>query len=247
MDYPYFSDQSFFQLLSDAIHFAKISRETSDEYESQRFSRASIVNSMLTIESAANCCISALDGPKKFLDDIEKLPSFSKFDMFSKFRESDYIDRGNHNYQKVAELKKVRDSSVHPKKLTVPVELSLDHEKYKDLVELGLSFDASPMPQTKIDKSSMFWFSRDAEAALDSIFRFYDYYFTDILQLKEEEVLELLGNSLFLSEDYCMLFQQQYLEKELEYVTSIGIKQKFINLKCMRQINVPWPLTKPSN
>ncbi|MDP4531199.1 hypothetical protein Q9252_03525 [Marinobacter salarius] len=247
MDYPYFSDQSFFQLLSDAIHYAKLSRNTSDQYDSQRFSRASIMNSMLTIESAANCCISSISGPSKFLGDIEKLASFTKFDIFSKFLESEYIDRGNHKYQKVAELKRIRDSSVHPKKIKIPVDLSLDHDKYEDLVLLELSFDSSPMPHTKIDKSSMFWFSRDAESALEAIFGFYDYYFVDILKLKHEEVLGLLGNSLFLGGNYCMLFHQQYLEKELEYVESIGIKQKFINLKCMRQINVPWPLTKPSN
>jgi len=246
VNYPYFSDQSFFQLLSDAIHFAKISKETSDQYESQRFSRGSIINSILTIESAANCCLSSLGGPSKFLDDVEKLSSFTKLDLFSKFRESDYIDRGNHIFQKVFELKKIRDSAVHPKKIKIPVELSLDHEKYDDLVELGLSFDASPLPATKIDKSSMFWFTRDAEAALESIFAFYDYYFIDILKLKHEEVLGLLGNSVFLKEDYCMLFHQQYLEKELEYVSSLGIEQKFMDLKCMRQLNVPWPLTKPS-
>lgn len=242
MDYPYFSDQSFFQLLSDAIHFEMLSKETSDQYESQRFARASIINSILTIESAANCCISSIAGPSRFLDDIEKLSSFSKFDIFSKFRESDYIDRGNHKYQKVAELKKVRDASVHPKKIKIPVELSLDHEKYENLVELEFSFDASPMPQTNIDKSSMFWFSKDAQAALEAILEFYDYYFIDILKLKHEEVLGVLGNSLFLKEDYCMLFHQQFLERELKYVASLGIKQKFINLKCMRQLNVPWPL-----
>ena len=247
MDYPYFSDQSFFQLLSDAIHFEMLSKETSDQYESQRFSRSSIINSILTIESAANCCVSSIGGPPKVLDDIEKLPSFSKFDIFSKFRESNYIDRGNHKYQKVAELKKIRDSSVHPKKIKIPVELSLDHEKHDDLVELGLGFDASPMPQTKIDKSSMFWFSRDAKAALEAIFEFYDYYFIDILKLTHEEILGVLGNSLFLKDDYCMLFHQQFLERELEYVASLGINQNFINLKCMRQLNVPWPLTKPSN
>ena len=170
MNYPHFSDQSFFQLLSDAIHFAKLSKETSDQYESQRFSRGSILNSILTIESAANCCLASLSGPSKFIDDVEKLTSFSKYDIFSKFRESEYIDRGHHIFQKVAELKKIRDSLVHPKKIKIPVELSLDHEKYDDLVELGLSFDASPLPATKIDKSSMFWFSNDAEAALSAIF-----------------------------------------------------------------------------
>lgn len=151
------------------------------------------------------------------------------------------------NIKKVAELKKVRDASVHPKKIKIPVELSLDHEKHEDLVELGLGYDASPMPQTKIDKSSMFWFSGDAKAALEAVLEFYDYYFIDILKLKHEKILGLLGNSLFLKENCCVLFHQQFLKKELEYVASIGINQNFINLECMRQISVPWPLTTSSS
>lgn len=239
MQYPYLSNQSFFQLLSDAIHFAKKAKSTDGQYESHRYSRASIINSILTIESAANCCLSSIDGPPKFLDDVEKLNSFSKFDMFSKFRDSDFIDRGKHQYQKVAELKKIRDSLVHPKKIKIPVELSLDHEKFENLVELGLSLDASPMPTTKIDKSPMFWLPKDAESALESIFEFYDYYFIELLKLKNEEILGLLGNLLVLADEKGMLFQQQDLGHELEYVESIGIKQKFLNLGCLPQIGIP--------
>ena len=41
---------------------------------------------------------------------------------------------------------------MHPKKIKVPVEVSLDHESYNDFVEVEISFNTSPLSATKIDK-----------------------------------------------------------------------------------------------
>lgn len=237
MNLPYFYEQSFFQLLSDAIHFLKLAKTTSGVYQSQRFARASIINSTLTIESAANCCLSKVKGTKSFIADIDRLTPFSKFDLFSKLHESDYIDRGSHITQKVIELKKIRDLAVHPKKLKIPIEVSLDNDKYESLIEMGVNFDASPLPATKIDKSSMFWFAKDAETALSTIFDFYDYYFMDLLKLKHNEVLGMLGSGIIYGKGKFILFHQQELQSDLSYADSIGIKQRFINLNSLSQLN----------
>lgn len=241
MSKPYLSDQSFIQLISDAIYFYKASVKTEDKYETHRFSRASILNSTLTLEAAANCCLYHIDGSNKFINEMEKTTSFAKFDVFAKFHKNKFIDRGCHKFQQVAELKKVRDSFVHPKKIKIPVDFSIDERKYKDFTELGISFEGNPHPTTKIDKSSMFWFSNDAKSALTAIFSFYDYYFIELLEIEHKEILGLLGNAIFTDNKSCWVFHPQSLENDLYYLDNMGIKQNFIELKSVPIINTVNP------
>lgn len=73
---PYLSNQSFLQLLSDAIHFAKLSKEAGENYQSQRFARTSILHSIMSIEAAANACIANIDGAYNFTNDIDNYLQF---------------------------------------------------------------------------------------------------------------------------------------------------------------------------
>lgn len=240
--FPYYSEQSFMQLLSDAIYFYKASVETDHKYDIQRFSRSSIVNSILSIEAAANCCLYQLKSSKPFTEEIEKTTSFAKLDLFVKIQNEKFIDRGCSQYQKVKELKKIRDSLVHPKKLKIPVKLSLDNGKNENYANLGINFDIEQYPATQIHKSPAFWFSGDAKAALEAIFEFYSYYFIDLLNLKHEEVLGLLGSGIFMNDDNFISFHAKPLIDDLAYLDTIGIKNRFIDLKSVPQLNTPQPL-----
>lgn len=237
MTTTYHSDQSFLQLVSDAIYFYKASVETTNKYDTQRFSRSSILNSTLSIEAAANCCLHHINGSKQFIDEVEKTTTFAKLDLFALSYSKKKIDRGCFHYQKVAELKKVRDSFVHPKKLRIPVELSIDEEKHEDFIELGLNFEGNPYPATKIDRSSMFWFSNDAKSALESIFDFYGYFFVDLLELKPEEILGVLGNAIVLSNESYFTFHPRSLTEDLLYLKKIGIENRVIHLESVPQVN----------
>jgi len=210
--------------------FFRASDEASDRYDTQRFARASILNSTLTLESAANICLQHLGFSKQFINDIEKTTSFAKLDLFAQIHSGKSIDRGNVKYQKVAELKRIRDSFVHPKKFKVPIEFFVNEEKYLDLTEVKIEIEANPYTATKIDKSSMLWFANDAREALESVLGFYDYYFINLLELDSKEILGLLGNSIFFKKDDFFLFHPESLEVDFTYLSSIGINQDFIHL-----------------
>ncbi|NOZ83998.1 MAG: hypothetical protein GXP60_04200 [Epsilonproteobacteria bacterium] len=237
MSNSYYSDQAFMQLISDAIYYYKKSIETKDKFESQRFARTSILNSILTLEAAANCCIYHIDSSKRFINDIEKTTSFAKLDIFAKIHNEKFIDRSSSNYQRVSELKKVRDSFVHPKKIKVPVKFSVDENKYEKFYELGITFKENPHSSTKIDKSSTFWFSADAKSALESIFNFYDYYFIELLELEHIQVLGLLADVISVDGKENFIFHEESLERGLSYLGDIGIAQKFIKLEAVPKIN----------
>lgn len=77
--------------------------------------RASVISSLLTLECSANCCIEALPWSRRLRDEIDKLPSLSKLDLFVKHLDSSKsIDRGAFAVQGVEELKGLRDHYVHP-------------------------------------------------------------------------------------------------------------------------------------
>lgn len=117
----------------------------------------------------------------------------------------------------------------------------VDRQNYQDLVEINVLLEASQLSATKIDKSSMFWVTRDAETALHVIFTFYDYFFIDVLKLGHTQILGLLGSSLVLKPDHSYIFHQQDIGSELQYVKDLGITQKFLNLGSLKTLNVPYP------
>ncbi|CAK1748588.1 HEPN AbiU2-like domain-containing protein [Vibrio crassostreae] len=240
MSYPHLSEQSFVQLISDAIHFYKMSIETDDPYESQRFSRSSILYSTLSLESAANCCLYSLQSSRNFINDLEKTTAFAKLDLFAQISENKHIDRSRVEFQRVSELKKVRDSFVHPKKVKIPLEFSVN-DMEGDFRELGLHFEANPMKGTGIDRSSMFWFSSDAKSALSAVFSFFEYYFVTLLNHDSKTVMALLSDAVHINEENAFLFHNKALEKDLMFLKQQKIKQTFLNLGEYKQLNVIAP------
>jgi len=116
----YYHLRSFEDLLYDAVMLSYMTHDidfNSDEHGYQfALIRASIIDSILLLECAANCCISSLGLSGQFLNDIDKLPFPSKFEYFLKqFQPKVKFDRGCKEIQCIVELKTIRDSYVHPK------------------------------------------------------------------------------------------------------------------------------------
>ena len=240
MDDFYHYDRSFIQLISDAILFYKTSEEFNDIYKGQSFARASILNSVLSLEAAANNCLYEIKAPKQFTNDFERTTTFCKFDFYAKAHKGKFIDRGCHAFQGVSKLKTLRDSTVHPKNNRIPLELSLDEDKYQNYIELGFLLDAKPCPVTQIDKNSIFWLSKDAKSALKLVFKFYDYYFVDLLKLSSIERLQLLCNSMVMG-DQAWIFHHDDVYQAFENLHKIGITQQTIDFKAMPKLNTVNP------
>ncbi|EGQ7769643.1 hypothetical protein MA612_003640 [Vibrio parahaemolyticus] len=240
MTYPHLSEQSFIQLISDAIHFYRLSIDSEDQYESQMFARSSILFSTLSLESAANCCLYSLKSSRHFINDIEKTTVFAKLDLYSQISVNKHIDRSIAEFQRVSELKKVRDSFVHPKKVKIPIEFSLN-DMDENFKELGLHFEAKPMKSTKIDRSAMFWFSDDAKSALSAVMGFFEYYFKSLLDYDTKSIMALLSDTIYVNEETAYLFHNQALEKDLEFLAKHEIKQTFLNVGEYPQLNVIAP------
>lgn len=151
------------------------------------FIRSSVINSILLLESAANCSIDSLDLVGKYYDDIEKLPVLSKYEYFlSRIRPSKKFDRGCVQVQSVAELKSIRDFYVHPK---------VKKSKYKEVGENIWDADYGKTNQLQFPRDPGCWKHDHAILALKATNNFFNLFFLDWCELSCDAVVDLLLSS----------------------------------------------------
>jgi hypothetical protein len=110
-------DKDFGELLeatTNLLHWSQTIKQRS-------ISQAVVLFSTLLLEAAANCCLMSLKLPSSFYNDLDKLPTMSKFDfyLFTRSGGKRAIDRGAKYAQEAADLKVLRDCTVHPKRSRV--------------------------------------------------------------------------------------------------------------------------------
>jgi hypothetical protein len=187
MEYPSETyDRGFKTLFDDSIRLLIASKKNFYDYDSHfSFARGSIVCSMLLPEVSANKCIESLQLDKGFFNEIDKLSPIAKFDYFLRvFFKGKTIDRGLKPVQQLQELKKLRDSFVHPKKSLVKWVKNQDDDSY-----LGSS------PNTEMLKMSVnpqMWGSDDAITAMRGVHDFLHYFFIEKCKFTKKTITNLL-------------------------------------------------------
>ncbi len=194
-----FIDKKLRLLLDDAVFFleealesrAQDSDNSNIKYRKllreSAFTRTSVLNSALLLESAANCCIATLDISKALLSDIDKLRVINKFEYYLEHVNNDKkIDRGLSITQQVTELVSIRNSIVHPKPYKSEWVKIEDKTKIVDLGETQF---------LKLPNSFWMCKSHHAEIALKASLNFLSYYFCDLCQYREHEVWKIILGS----------------------------------------------------
>ena len=241
MTSPYFLSQSFITLFNDAVHMMFSSLDAvkegySPSAEAQVMARASILNSVLILESAANCCISELQGARAFLNDIDKTPPLTKLDLYAKFKKNRYLDRGNAIVSTASELLTVRNSIVHPKKQTAGVDVEKNDQRDDGKVEFNFLFDRNARKATGLDKVSYFWSPLDAKNVLKSVIDFLNYYFIELLEFEANDVLSIIGDGI-VQGDKMMIFNSELFEANLERLVEHGFNVQFWDVSNLRKLS----------
>lgn len=180
--------RTFEDLLYDSVYLLYFAFDTNpDDYEDDvigSFIRSSILNSVLLLECGANCLIDSMDLPKKYYNDIEKLPFLSKFEYFlERVNDNHSFDRGCSEVQCVADLKIIRDRYVHPNvKKIKPVKISEDQWVINFSNTKHLKFPYNPAS----------WSRDHAILAIKSVNNFYNKYFLEWCGLESDAVIDLL-------------------------------------------------------
>lgn len=179
----------FWPLLVDAIDLTN--RSTVEDAPSRDvLARTSILCTCLLIEAAANCCIDALPHQMKLREALDKLPALAKLELFLNFTVAgSTLDRGDHRVQEVDELRKVRDSLVHPKR---SVEKVRSLETAPDIGELANEL----WPALRISRNPSRWAPNDAIRALGTVTSFLCFFFVDKCLLDAKQTASLLVHDM---------------------------------------------------
>lgn len=170
-------------LIDDSIALA-IESERQAEFElGNPLARASIVSSILFLEACANSCLDLLALGTRFADEVDRLPTIAKYDLFlhTRFR-GRALDRSRIEYQGYIELKNLRDSFVHPRA-----------QKFGWL-DWSEDSSTSISPKTKalgLTKIPSYCHPHDAVVALRSAHRFARYFFRDCCRFRPSQVSAL--------------------------------------------------------
>jgi len=115
-DAPIAVERGIATLIDDAITLAMESETHSDYSFQDTLARASILSSTLFLEACANACLDMLNLGRRFSNEIDRLPTIAKFDLFLRMRSPrSSIDRSRSEFQGYSEMKALRDAFVHPK------------------------------------------------------------------------------------------------------------------------------------
>ena len=173
-----------FTLLEDSVVLAMRSEAELDFEVGASLARSSVLTTTLFVEACANTCLDMLGLDSAFAGDVDRLSTLSKFDLFARlYRPQRKIDRSRHEVQGVVELKRLRDSFVHPKGQRV-IWYSLSSEE---------STSRSPRTKaTNLPKIPSFCGHEDAPRAMIAAHSFLAYLFSELSGFRPSHVSSLL-------------------------------------------------------
>ena len=191
LDDTVFHAKNFEHLLYDSINLLymahDVDRETDDNDVERACARASIINTLLLFECAANCVVSVLSFSRALAGDVDKLPFLSKFELSaSRIPGAQVLDRGRIEVAAVVELKTLRDTYVHPKVKKQPlVQVSQGHyeTESKTTSYLGLSYNPAG------------WRREAAVSAARAANSFFNYLFLDSYGFTPSTTCDVLLNT----------------------------------------------------
>ena len=171
-------------LLFDSISLGMQSQVAPDNDLSTTLARASIVASTLFIEACANCALDLLALKPRFADEVDRLSTAAKLDLFLQLRFKDRaLDRSRVEYQSYVELKRFRDAFVHPR------------AQKSDWVEWSEESSESVSPQSnllRLPTIPAFCGPELVPTVLQATHRFMGYFFKDLCKMKPSHVTGLL-------------------------------------------------------
>lgn len=191
-----FVDKKLYVLLEDAVFFmeeasdaqAQVSDSPTDRYRKQlresAFTRASVLNAALLLESAANCCIGTLDISRELFSDIDKLRVINKFEYYLEHVNKEVkLNRGESVTQEASELVSTRNAYVHPK----PYK-----SKWVEVDERTYRVDLGETQYLKLPNSFWMCSYRHAQSAVGCALGFLSHFFCELCEYTEHEVRRII-------------------------------------------------------
>lgn len=228
-----FEFTGFMELITDVIcHLKALSSDAA--FSQHKNSRAAIIACALAVESCANCLLDSLDIASQSSNELERLPTITKLDVCIRLLTSGSktINREDNRVGKMAELLKVRNEFVHPKRQTLEAEWRVgpeDPEGYR----IEFEYSDNIHQQLGIPKNGLHWNSCHAISVAEATFVFFDFLFRELLQFDVVKVYHIVGSRMVieLSEEASRMIASgpvdQY-EELLTWAANRGLATQFL-------------------
>jgi len=198
-----FKNKKYMTLLFDSLMTFSIANQADSRHAGPLY-RSSIVSSVVSLECAANICISSLGLPPEIYLQVEKFSIQGKFDFYAYTRKGVYIDKTRNEYALLRSIVSIRNDYVHPK-----IE-STKPEDYLTDVSYGKkkAFD--------FDNDIRVWGQKEAILIIEAGIVFMNYFFcelcgfssgmvTTLLASNEELKNKLIESYMVIGDDYDLL------------------------------------------
>jgi hypothetical protein len=179
-------ERSYWMLTEDSLLLLEASETEANNDLTNSLARASVQCALVLPEVVANCCIDDLALPTQTYKEIDRLSVIAKFDFYlrAKFRAKS-LDRGDVNVQALGELKRLRDSYVHPKHRRVAWVGPEDgiQSAIRDVTQyLGIATNPRD------------WWREDAVLANRAAHAFFKHYFVTCCRYNKSKVASILSS-----------------------------------------------------
>jgi len=191
--YENWTMNSFSSLLADAIafDFQAQQKSTSDFAATNRYSKASVINAILSIEAAANSCIARMTYPEMVVQQLDKLSTLDKYDVLYTARFGKKVDRGSKSFQVVRELFQLRNRYVHPKLEKIKTKIAITKKNEKTYEKAPKHCKNTPI--LKIPYDFNIWTGKHSRKVVKEAIIFFNHFFTELCGLDAKECSELLS------------------------------------------------------
>ena len=216
-------ERPFCDILADAIRFNIFANCNVDSLPIDLIGancKASILHSVLSIESLANCLVSSLALGKKLHEGVEKMRSVDKINLFLRMNHCDELDFGVEPNQSISQLISVRNDYVHPKALgykdSVSEEEMLVERESKEYKVLGLP------------KDPFRWHVNHSTEVLRVVDKFFSHVFIEKLKWEPEQVAFHTQGVIWLGSKYQVTFRKENLDIFLDVKESKNLKLDYM-------------------
>lgn len=184
---------SFASLLADAIafDFQAQRKSTLDFPATNRYSKASVTNAILSIEAAANSCIARMTYPELVVQQLDKLSILDKYDVLYTARFGKKVDRGSKPFQVVRELFQLRNRYVHPKLEKIKTKITISKKNEKTYEKAPKHCKNTSILKIPYDFTT--WTGEHSRKVVKEVINFFNHFFTELCGLDAKECSELLS------------------------------------------------------
>ena len=223
----YWNRRPFFSLYSDAIHLAKLSVTlTENKNNGDVLARNSILNSLFSLEAAANCFLDCCDLPKSLCQSFDKLGVIEKFEFLLLYKDKNKrLDRGSAIVQKLTELIRIRNSYVHSK----PKSIEPQYVK-KSTNERDYQFSkTSPVSNSiGLPENALEWNGANAIQSINAVSEFMSLFLIDMCELTPKDSMQFLCDELFENNNFKVMFGSEWSEHIIFARENWNVKSNFV-------------------